>query len=94
MGKYIPRDERFCLLCAQDVENEQHFLLGCQLYHDARVKLFHSLNETISSDFHSSNLQSASSPSFHMHHVSTADKLTVMLGASIKGMKFSKQVHR
>ena len=41
VGRYnrIPREERKCKLCNQNVcESEYHFLLCCPLYNDLRIK--------------------------------------------------------
>src|SRR5262249_10634457 len=41
---YVPKSERFCLLCRSQldnnvVEDEAHFLIDCQSYQDARCVL-------------------------------------------------------
>jgi hypothetical protein len=50
LGRYTvphktPYEDRKCRLCMTDlIENEQHFLLECPLYKDARLQLFDNLN--------------------------------------------------
>ena len=41
-GRYrgVPEEERVCVYCSMDIENEFHFLFYCPLYHDLRLKLF------------------------------------------------------
>ena len=35
-----PKEERFCPLCINKVENEIHFLINCQAYNDLREKVW------------------------------------------------------
>ena len=39
-GRYsnVPRDQRFCKLCKNEIETEYHFLLKCPFYSDIRKK--------------------------------------------------------
>ena len=49
-GRYfkpkIPRDERKCPHCKNEVENETHFLTQCTLYNEYRNKLYHEVRKT------------------------------------------------
>ena len=42
----IPRDERKCPHCKNEVENETHFLTQCTLYNEYRNKLYHEVRKT------------------------------------------------
>ena len=41
-GRYrgTPEEERVCVYCNMDIENEFHFLFYCPLYHELRSRLF------------------------------------------------------
>ena len=47
VGRYcqppIPRSNRYCKFCINEVEDEEHFLLNCNLYQDIRDKFEESL---------------------------------------------------
>ena len=38
-GVYVPYEQRICPICDNEVENEIHFLLNCDLYNDFREDL-------------------------------------------------------
>ena len=41
----IPASERFCLQCdLNEIEDEFHFIMKCQKYHELRTLLFEKLN--------------------------------------------------
>ena len=47
-GRYrnIPEDQRKCIRC-EDVENESHVLLHCQLYRDIQAELFYHIKQVV-----------------------------------------------
>ena len=45
----IPRDERICLLCTEEVENEIHFLIKCPSKSIERNLLFTEISKTVPS---------------------------------------------
>ena len=46
MGPRIPREQRLCTLCSQEVENEIHFLTTCNASTE-RVELFNQLSTIV-----------------------------------------------
>ena len=38
-GRYIPEEERICLICNQGIENELHLVMNCAYYNDIRQNL-------------------------------------------------------
>ena len=51
-GRYskIPRDQRFCPFCPNEIEDERHFVMDCSQYDDKRTELF-TLLSARSKDF-------------------------------------------
>ena len=51
----IPREQRLCPLCSQEVENEIHFLITCDAYTE-RFELFNQLSTTVPVLFNLDNI--------------------------------------
>ena len=51
----IPREQRLCPLCSQEVENEIHFLITCDTYTE-RFDLFNQLSTTVPVLFNLDNI--------------------------------------
>ena len=50
-GMYLSSDQRLCRICANgDVEDEKHFIMGCQYYQHERIDLYTSIDRIINSD--------------------------------------------
>lgn len=87
----IPRDERYCLLCGEDIETEQHFLLECSHYAAERLELFQWINAQVLLIHSDIPVHLAGPNMFDIAHSSLTDRLTVMCGGSISIVSRSKQ---
>ena len=60
-GRYcgLALEDRWCELCAEAPETEQHFLLECRQLRDERVKLFHDIDRIVNGPADASAASSA-----------------------------------
>jgi len=92
----LPVEERICLMCAKEVETEQHFLLECSYYENERMELFSSVDKMIAASSHAS-IVAAGGDEFIMKNLPTSEQLSIMMANNhtiIEREKLSQKVRR